>query len=89
MARSASSGPARIDRSATSPDAATSDTAISISERLTRTATLVAVGAMPLPLELPAEELRIVLREVAVRRRARLVRYLARSIALDIRRDEP
>ena len=89
MTRSASSGPARVDRATTSPDFVSSDSAISKSERLTRTATLVAVGAMPLPLELPADELRIVLREVAVRRRARLVRYLARSISLDIRRDEP
>lgn len=89
MARSASSGRAHADRSAISPDLAASDPAISKSERLTRTATLVAVGAMPLPLELPVDELRIVLREVAARRRARLVRYLARLIALDIRRDEP
>lgn len=53
-------------------------------ERLRRWAALVAVGEAPLPEELQAADLKIVLAEVARLRRERLVRLIARAIAQDI-----
>lgn len=55
-------------------------------EQLSRLAELVASGELPLPSDLSADELDELVRNVRVRRRRRLFRYIARAIALDIHR---
>lgn len=50
-------------------------------------AELVAVGAAPLPTDLPPAELQAVLKDVARLRRQRLVNLVARAIATDLDRD--
>jgi len=51
---------------------------------LHRVAVLVANGEMPLPDDLPPPDHRWLLEEVGRQRRARLIRFIARAIALDI-----
>ena len=53
-------------------------------QQLRRTAELVANGDLPLPLDLPDEQLAKLVREVQERRRRRLVHFVARAIAMDI-----
>ena len=52
--------------------------------RFQRVAELVANGDLPLPLDLPDEQLARLVREVHDRRRRRLVQFIARAIAIDI-----
>ena len=52
--------------------------------RFQRVAELVANGDLPLPLDLPDEQLVRLVREVQDRRRRRLVHFVARAIAIDI-----
>ena len=56
------------------------------SERFKRLAALIAVGEAPIPSDLEPVDLSFVLAEVARLRRERLVRYVARAIALDFHR---
>jgi hypothetical protein len=53
-------------------------------EILRRLAALVAIGETQLPHDLPPDELRTILADVARLRRDRLVRFIARAIASDI-----
>ena len=55
-------------------------------EQLMRLAQLVANGELPFPTNLPAERSQRLLVEVQQRRRRKLVKYIARMIALDIQR---
>ncbi len=55
-------------------------------EQLGRVAELVANGELPFPANLPAERSQRLLVEVQQRRRRKLVKYIARMIALDIQR---
>jgi hypothetical protein len=73
----ATSSPAPLNRSEILPS-------VEPAERLRRWAALVAVGEAPLPAEFSPAELSIVLAEVARLRRQRLVRVVARAIALDL-----
>lgn len=54
-------------------------------ERLRRLAALVAVGEASLPADMEPAEVSVVLAEVARLRRDRLVRFVARAIARDLR----
>ena len=53
---------------------------------LDRIADLVACGEVPLPLDLPMDQLERLAAEVRKRRRERLVDFVAHAIAADIRR---
>ena len=53
-------------------------------EHIRRLAELVATGEVPVPADLDRGQLRRLLAEVARHRRDRLVRYIARAIAMDI-----
>ena len=55
-------------------------------EQLGRVAELVANGELPFPENLPAERSQRLLVDVQLRRRRRLVQFIARTIALDIHR---
>ena len=55
-------------------------------EQLVRLADLVASGELPLPTDLHSDQLEHLAREVRQRRRRRLVRFIARTLALDIHR---
>jgi hypothetical protein len=59
---------------------------VSRKQQLQRWAELVAHGGVPVPDGLTPGEQEWLLRDVARRRRARLVQYIARAIALDIHR---
>lgn len=56
-------------------------------QRLRRLAALVAIGDAPLPTELDASELPLVLAEVARLRHDRLIHFIALAIARDIHRE--
>jgi hypothetical protein len=62
------------------------ETTASGADQLVRIADLVARGEMPVPQHLRAEQLHSLVREVRKRRRRRLVKFIARAIALDIHR---
>jgi hypothetical protein len=53
-------------------------------EILRRLAALVAVGEAPLPHDVPPDERKAILAEAGRLRRDRLIRFIARAIALDI-----
>lgn len=69
-----------------SSSSTTASSAPDRTEMLRRLAALVAVGEAPLPQDLPPDELRTVLMEIARLRRDRLVRFIARAIASDLER---
>ncbi len=55
-------------------------------EQLGRLAELVASGELSLPVDLPPDQLELLVRKVRQRRRRRLVRFIADAIAMDIHR---
>lgn len=87
MPRPFSTGPADSKRSSTPRIRSKVTPSVEPAERLRRWAALVAVGEAPLPEDLKPAEIEIVLAEVARLRRQRLVRLIARAIALDIHGD--
>ena len=56
-----------------------------LADNLPKVADMVARGELPIPLDWPADSLRLLLSEVHARRRRRLVELIARAIANDIR----
>ena len=56
-------------------------------EKLARFADMVARGELPLPVDLPPDQLEQLACEIRKRRRKKLVGFIAHAIAMDIHRD--